>query len=326
MTAKEKIDYSVIIPVFNESASLRELTSELMSVLGGMGAYEIIFINDGSTDSSSNILDALSREFQGKVRVIHLRKNCGKSLALRYGFENACGKIAVMMDADLQDKPKEIPRLVHLLEERNLDVVNGWRVARRDSISKTFPSMIFNYFLSRLSGIRLHDFNCGLKVMRQECLKDLRLYGQLHRFMVVFLAKQGFKVGECKVEHSIRKFGSSKYGGKRIYEGMMDLLTMIFITRYLHSPLYFFGFYGLFCFLISFFYTGFFFTMHVISVFTIFPQGRLTEHPLWILGPVLFLVGIIFIFFGLMGELIYHLFSSQFSQNHVKKLMGFDNA
>lgn len=320
-----KYNISVVVPVFNECDSLKALTERLLAVLRVFDSYEVIYVNDGSTDGSGDILDVLSEEHLGVLKNIHLRVNRGKSVALQCGFNAAQGKLVVMIDADLQDRPEEIPALIKYLKERDLDIVTGWKMIRYDSISKRLLSRLFNFVVCRFSGLNIHDFNCGLKVMRRECLKDLKLYGSLHRFILVLLANQGFRVGERKVEHSERKYGRSKYNARRIYEGLLDFLTVFFITRYLQSPLYFFGFYGMLCFVISLMCAGFFFTLHGISIFTYFPQGRLAEHPLWLLSPIMFLVGFIFIFFGLMGELIYYLFSSQqqLNQNYIRKSAGF---
>jgi glycosyltransferase involved in cell wall biosynthesis len=319
-----KYDISVVIPVFNERDSLKELADRLLGVLEPIGSYEVIFINDGSIDGSADVLDNLSRAHAGLIKVIHLRANCGKSIALQCGFKEAQGELVVMMDADLQDKPEEIPALVKYLKEKELDIVTGWKFTRRDPVSKRLLSRVFNYVVRRFSGLNIHDFNCGLKVMRRDALKDLRLYGSLHRFIIVLLANQGFKVGEYKVEHSVRQYGRSKYSARRMYEGLLDFFTVFFITRYMQSPLYFFGFYGILCFLAAFLCGGFFLTLHFISVVKYFPQGRLSEHPLWLLSPIMFLIGLIFIFFGLTGELIYYLFSSQQSnQNYICRRVGF---
>lgn len=319
-----KYDISVVIPVFNERDSLRPLAERLLPVLKAVGSNEIIFVNDGSIDGSGDALDSLNREHAGVIKIMHLRANCGKSMALQFGFKEAQGELVVMMDADLQDKPEEIPALVKDLKENDLDIVTGWKFSRRDPISKRLLSRLFNYVVRRFSGLNIHDFNCGLKVMRRDCLKDLRLYGSLHRFIIVMLANQGFKVGEYKVEHSRRQYGHSKYSARRMYEGLLDLFTIFFITRYVQSPLYFFGFYGILCFLAAFLCGGFFLTLHLISLVKYFPQGRLSEHPLWLLAPIMFLIGLIFIFFGLTGELIYYLFSAQQSnQNYIRRRVGF---
>jgi glycosyltransferase involved in cell wall biosynthesis len=315
---------SVVIPVFNEHDSLHPLMERLSPVLGSLGNYEIIFVNDGSTDDTAKILDDLYEENWDSIKVIHMRTNCGKSVGLQCGFGATSGELIVMMDADLQDRPEEIPNLIRHLEENNLDVVTGWKFKRFDPKSKTLPSRLFNYVVRKFSGVNVHDFNCGLKVMRRECVEHLKLYGQLHRFMLVLLAEQGFKIGECKVQHAPRKYGTSKYKSRRLYEGIMDFFTIFFITRYMHSPLHFFGFYGLSCFVISFFYSLFFIGGHIVSLLGPYPNWSLGEHPIWVLGPVLFLIGIIFIFFGLIGELINHVFSTELQPKFIRKRIGFE--
>jgi len=322
---KPKYKVSVIIPIFNEAKSLRPLVERLKPVLNSLGSHEVIFINDGSTDDTERILKDLNKGRQDSIKSIHLRINCGKSYALQLGFREALGELVIMMDGDLQDKPEEIPKLIKHLRENDLDAVTGWKFIRHDPISKTLPSRLFNLAVSWFSGLNIHDFNCGLKVIRRESLEDLKLYGQLHRFLLVLLANFGHKVGEVKIDHSPRQHGLSKYGVWRIFQGLMDFLTVLFLTRYLQSPLYFFGFYGVCLFLISFLYGGYFIGMHIYSLYTYFPQGNLTEHPIWILSPVMLLAGLIFIFFGLIGELICHHYSTQSNKGYIKNKLGFED-
>jgi glycosyltransferase involved in cell wall biosynthesis len=307
---EHKYFISVVIPVFNEAGSIRELVDRLLAVLKPMGSHEVIFINDGSTDDTENLLNSVQKEHSSIIKVFHLRQNCGKSIALQKGFGKATGEYVVMMDGDLQDIPEEIPKLIEALEKNNLDAVTGWRFHRKDPILKTFPSKGFNIILRWLSGLNIHDFNCGFKAFRRKCLEHFSLYGQLHRFILVFIAYYGFKVGEVKLEHSPRRFGISKYGFKRMYYGFMDILTVFFITRYLESPLYFFGKYGLITIFISLPIGIYFLVMHFLSFAVNNPRMRLAEHPIWVISPVLFLLGFIMIFFGLIGELLtYHLLS-----------------
>lgn len=300
---------SVIIPVYNEVESVNPLVDRLAPVLAAMGGrYEVIFINDGSTDGTGAALDEIQRRLPGIVKVIHFRTNCGKADALQAGFSESNGDIFVMMDGDLQDQPEEIPALLLAMKEKNLDMITGWKLDRRDPISKTFPSRFFNKILNRLSGLDIHDFNCGLKAFRRECAQSFKLYGQLHRFILVLAAHNGFKVGEVPVKHAARAFGQTKYGVKRFYHGIMDILTVFFITRYLDSPLYFFGIYGVTAVALAFPIGAYFVVMHFLSFSMADPRWRLTEHPLWIMSPILFLLGLIMIFFGLIGELLtYHL-------------------
>lgn len=299
---------SVVIPAFNEADSIRPLTDRLLSALAPLGTHEVILVNDGSTDGTEKELESVRAEHPGIVKAIHLRTNCGKSVALQAGFNESSGEIIVMMDADLQDQPEEIPKLVQALGERGLDAVSGWKVRRQDPFIKTLLSSGFNLMARQMSGIEIHDFNCGLKAFYRECMQSFFLYGQLHRFILMFIAAHGFKVGEVEVWHSPRRYGRSKYGVKRIYHGFMDLLTVFFITRFLGSPLYFFGFYGVSAIAVAVPMGAFFVCMHFLSFFNGNPAWRLAEHPLWILSPVLFSIGVAMIFFGLIGELVtYHI-------------------
>jgi glycosyltransferase involved in cell wall biosynthesis len=317
------IQTSVVIPVYNEVESLKPLIDRLLPTLESLGSHEVIFVNDGSLDGSAQVLEDMTEVYPGIVKVIHLRGNKGKSLALQAGFQAVSGKCVVMMDADLQDRPEEIPSLLKHLKENNLDVVTGWKMKRLDPNSKKIASRFFNYILRKFSGLAIHDFNCGLKVMRHECLGGLKLYGQLHRFMLILLSHQGFRLGEKEIQHDVRKFGVSKYGNRRLYEGVMDFLTIIFVTRYLHSPLYIFGFYGLFCFCLSLIIGGFYLGLHFYSLLVQNPQGYLNEHPLWLISPGLLLAGLIFICFGIIGEFLIHLLSPQLFDNYVQKRVGF---
>lgn len=302
-----KVRISVVIPVFNEEESLPILIGRLLPVLGGLGSHEVIFVNDGSTDGSGAVIDAIHAAHPDTVHAIHLRTNCGKAAALQVAFDVARGSLVAMMDADLQDQPEELPKLIAHLENRDLDAVTGWKARRMDSIDKTLPSKFFNRMMCRLSGLEIHDFNCGLKVFRRECLAGFRLYGQMHRFILLLIAHHGFRVDEVPVEHAPRLYGVSKYGVRRIFHGFMDLLTIFFITRYLWRPLHFFGLYGGlaigFSLLSGFFYAFF----HFYSILTRSPEWHLANHPLWMLSPILFLLGTIMVFFGLLGELLtYH--------------------
>ncbi|MBI4665147.1 MAG: glycosyltransferase [Nitrospinae bacterium] len=311
---------SAVIPVYNEVESLPILVQRLLPALAAIGPYEVIFINDGSDDGSAEKLDGISRANPGMVKVIHLRANCGKSLALQAGFREAKGRLTLMMDADLQDQPEEIHKLIRHMDENRLDGVTGWKATRHDPIGKTAPSRFFNWVMRRFSGLEIHDFNCGLKIFKRECLQDVSLYGQLHRFILILVANMGFRVGEVPVEHAPRQFGYSKFGAKRIFSGAVDFLTVFFITRYLHSPLYFFGFYGVALILVSMVTGAYFILMHFYSLAMGLPLWHLANHPLWILSPILFLLGVIMLFFGLIGELItYHMMGGA---HHLKFIAG----
>ncbi|MDD3966442.1 MAG: glycosyltransferase family 2 protein [Candidatus Neomarinimicrobiota bacterium] len=238
------MDLSVIIPVYNEEGSLRELSERIMRVFE-KGGYkgEIIFINDGSTDKTAEILNALDNE-QMLIRSIHFHRNKGKAAALQAGFEEAKGKYVITMDGDLQDEPGEIPALIAKLEE-GFDIVSGWKKKRHDPISKRWPSKLFNSVARAMSGIKIHDFNCGLKAYRREVVKQIRVYGEMHRWIPVLAKVEGFKTGEIVVTHHPRKSGKSKYGFSRTFKGFFDFMTVFFLSRFTLRPMHFFGFLGL---------------------------------------------------------------------------------
>ena len=231
---------TVIIPTYNEEGSLEELYRSLTTMLeGSASAHELLFVDDGSTDSSLQIIRKL-RENDRRVKIISFSRNYGKSPALDEGFKAAKGEIVVTIDADLQDNPDEIPAMIAKLDD-GYDLVSGWKRDRKDPITKTWPSKLFNLTTSIVSGIKLHDFNCGLKVYRREVAKRIRVYGELHRFIPVLAGWEGFRIGEMKVSHFERQYGRSKYGARRLLNGMFDLMTVMFITRRSTTPLHFFG-------------------------------------------------------------------------------------
>ena len=245
-------DYSVVIPVFNESESLGQLFEELQNVAQTNGYdAEVVFIDDGSTDDSWKVIRQLADEHE-HVQGICFRRNFGKAAALSAGFEAANGKFVFTMDADLQDDPKEIPKFLERLASDDVDVVSGWKKVRHDPIHKTFPSRIFNWLVGWLTGVKLHDHNCGFKCYRREVLDEISLYGEMHRFVPVLANSRGFKVDEIVVEHRRRQHGVSKYGFKRFFKGFLDLLTVYFLTGYRQRPQHLLGTAGLFSFLLGF--------------------------------------------------------------------------
>ncbi len=291
------LDLSVVIPLYNEEGSLRELHQQLRQALGRMNMrYEILFIDDGSTDHSFNVLRDLKRNDR-HIQVLRFRRNYGKSAALAVGFAKALGSIVVTMDADLQDDPSEIPALRRKLEE-GYDLVSGWKRVRRDPLTKTIPSRLFNFVVRRLTHIKIHDFNCGLKAYRRDVVKRLRVYGELHRFLPVLAHWEGFRVGELPVQHRPRKYGKTKFGLARFWKGFLDLLTVLFTTRYLRRPLHLFGFWGMVTACAG----------SVILVWLaaekIFSGASLSNRPLFLGGILLLIVGIQFVSIGLIGEMI----------------------
>jgi glycosyltransferase involved in cell wall biosynthesis len=290
-------DISVVIPLYNEEGSLRELHQQLRNALNRMNArYELMFIDDGSTDHSFQVLRDLKR-IDHHIKIIRFRRNYGKSAALSVGFDKAQGNIVFTMDADLQDDPMELPALRRKLED-GYDLVSGWKKVRRDPITKTIPSRLFNFVTGRMAGLKIHDINCGLKVYRREVVKSVKLSGELHRYIPVLAHWEGFRVGEMVVNHRARKYGKTKFGIGRFWKGFLDLLTVVFTTRYLRRPLHLFGFWGIVAFLAGL----------IIDGWLVVEWARgltsLSNRPLFLGGILFMIVGIQFISIGLLGEMI----------------------
>lgn len=290
---------SFVIPVLNEAQSLQQLYHEIIAGCK-TDNYEIIFIDDGSTDASYNIMSALA-EKDSQVKLIRFRRNFGKAAALQTGFSLATGEIIFTMDADLQDDPAEIPNFITKLEQ-GYDLVSGWKRKRRDPLHKTIPSKLFNYVTARTFKLKLRDYNCGYKAYRHPLEKELNLYGEMHRYIPALANALGYRVGEIAVEHRPRQFGHSKYGFERYLRGFFDLLTVKMITQYIKSPLYLFGRIGIAS---SFF--GLLLTAY-LSVLKLFYGQPLSNRPLLFLGILLILGGLQFISLGLISELIINRF------------------
>ena len=291
------IDISVVVPVLNEEGSLRELYARLTDTLKGMGkTYELLFVDDGSTDRSYEILADLHRE-DPDVRVLSFRRRYGKSAALSVGFSEARGEAIVTIDADLQDDPAEIPNLIAKLDE-GYDLVSGWKQDRKDPITKTIPSKFFNAVTGRVTGLRLHDMNCGLKAYRRSVTEQVQVYGQLHRFLPVFAQNDGFRVGEVPVRHHPRVHGKTKYGARRLLHGFLDLLTVVMVTGYTSSPLHFFGTIGVVLALAGF-------VINCYLTYLRLSYGNIQgKHPLLMLGVLLMILGFQLISTGLLAELM----------------------
>jgi glycosyltransferase involved in cell wall biosynthesis len=293
-----KLGISVVIPLYNEQESLRELTAALRSQLFKLcgSRYQIIFVNDGSTDRSGDILRDIL-QVTSRVTVLSFRRNMGKSAALAVGFrEVKCG-IVITMDADLQDDPGEIPNLIAKLDE-GYDLVSGWKKKRYDPITKTLPSKFFNSVTGFFAGVKLHDFNCGLKAYRKEVTDALDVYGELHRYLPALAHWKGFRVGEIPVVHHPRKFGKSKFGSSRFFKGFLDLLSIVFTNRYGKRPLHLFGTVGTLLALIG---LGINIT---VTVEWAMNQTALSNRPILLLGILLILVGVQLISLGLLGEMV----------------------
>lgn len=296
---------SIVIPAYNEAESLPVLLQQLQTAFKMIASpvCEVIFINDGSTDGSTEVLDALSRDAQRfQVLVIHFRRNRGKAEALMAGFAAATGDIVITLDADLQDDPKEIPKLLEVLNSKNYDVVSGWKYPRKDPFEKRAFSLIFNRITSVFTGVRLHDMNCGFKAYRAEVVKELHLYGDLHRYIPILAHQAGFSVGEVKVKHRPRRFGVSKYGFNRIPKGFFGLITVLFLTKYLKRPLHIFGTIGA---LVAF--TGVLIGFYLAFLWLV--EGGAGFRPLLLLSLLMIILGVQFFSIGLLGELLIGLIS-----------------
>ena len=287
---------SVVVPVHEEERSVALLHDELAAALDPLGTpWEVIFVDDGSTDGTFAALTRL-HDAHAEVRVVRLRGNFGKAAALQAGFEEARGDVVVTLDGDLQDDPAEIPRLLAKLDE-GFDLVSGWKVKRRDPLRRRIPSRVFNAVTGRVSGLRLHDLNCGLKAYRAEVVQGIRLYGELHRFVPVLAHYRGFRVAELPVHHRPREHGRSRYGMERYVRGFLDLLTVTFMGRYRHRPLHLFGGVGL---LLGALGTGLLAYLTVLKLL-----GEAIGHrPLLTLGVLLVVVGVQLVSLGLVSELV----------------------
>ncbi|MBC8313492.1 MAG: glycosyltransferase family 2 protein, partial [Candidatus Cloacimonetes bacterium] len=277
------MDLSFVIPVFNEEKSLKEIHQKILENIGNK-SYEIIFIDDGSTDDSYRILQEIKIS-DDNVQIIKFRRNFGKSAALQTGFSKAKGDILFTLDADLQDEPSEIPKFIEKINE-GFDLVTGWKKHRKDPITKTIPSKLFNLVTSIIFKLRLHDYNCGYKAYKNEVVKSISVYGELHRYIPALVKAKGYKICEIPVKHHKRKFGKSKYGAKRLLRGFLDLLTVMMITKYERSPLYLFGLGGT---LISF--LGLIVTLY-LTIGKLFFGMALSNRPLLFLGVLLIVVGV----------------------------------
>lgn len=288
----------MVIPLLNEEDSLPELARQLEQVLERVarGSYEVLFIDDGSTDDSFRVIQDIHARNQ-RFKAIRFRTNHGKSAALAIGFAECKGDIVITMDADLQDDPNEIPSLVAKLEE-GFDLVSGWKRKRHDPWHKTIPSKLFNAVTSRMSGIRLHDFNCGLKGYRREVIENVQVYGEMHRYIPALAHWEGFRVTEIPVQHRARQHGVSKFGMSRFLKGYLDLLTVMFTTRYIKRPLHFFGAVGS-----LFAVVGFITDLYLVIEWS-FGRTSLSNRPLALFGVAMIIVGVQLISIGLVGELI----------------------
>ena len=299
------MDVSVVIPLYNEEESLPELASWIDKVMHEHSfSYEIIFIDDGSSDTSWQVIKQLAID-NPQVKGLSFRRNYGKSAALNEGFAIAEGDVVVTMDADLQDSPEEIPELYSMIMNDQYDLVSGWKKKRYDPPSKTIPTKLFNAVTRSMSGIYLHDFNCGLKAYKQAVIKDIEVYGEMHRYIPVLAKWAGYKkIGEKVVQHRERKYGSSKFGFERFVNGFLDLLTITFISRFGKKPMHFFGLLGIVAFLLGFFSIGYLIVDKLIAVIYGIEQTRVTNLPAFYFALTAIIVGMQMFLAGYLGELI----------------------
>ena len=302
-TQAQKVTLSIVVPVMNEELNVRPLFEKLSARLTTLQqTYEVIFVDDGSTDKTFAALTKLHEEFPGIVRVIRFRRNFGKTPALVAGFSRCRGEIVFTMDGDLQDDPDEIPNFLAKLEE-GYDLVSGWKFPRLDPISKTFPSKIFNGLVSFTTGVHLHDINNGFKAYRREIIEDshLKLYGDFHRFVPIMAHWRGFRVAEIKVKHHPRQYGVSKFGARRFARGLIDLLNVLFLTTFLRTPLRFFGPLGFWTF-----FAGVVVDIYVVVRSYLFTHEPIHNQPLLFVGILLLIFGVQFILSGLQSEMVRH--------------------
>lgn len=298
-------DVSVVIPVYNEEESLSELYEKIREVLDKNNyTFKLIFVDDGSRDRSWHVIRELS-EKDARVTALRFSRNFGKSAALNAGFLECSGRMVVTMDADLQDDPEEIPELCTSLEEKNLDIVSGWKKKRHDPISKTIPSKLFNYVTRKVSGIKLHDFNCGLKVYRYEVVKNIHVYGEMHRYIPVIAARQGFeRIGEKEVKHHARKYGVTKFGWERFLYGFLDLISVMFVSKFRKRPMHFFGTFGTFCFLAGLFIALWLIGQKLYNLHYGYHARDVTAQPLFFLALVAVIVGVQLFLAGFLAEMM----------------------
>ncbi len=314
------MDISVVIPLFNEKESLKELSDWIDRVMKDNNfIYEIIMVDDGSRDGSWNEIEKLSEENKN-IKGIKFRRNYGKSAALNSGFEVANGDVVITMDADLQDSPDEIPELFRMIKEDDYDLVSGWKKKRHDPITKTIPSKFFNRTTRRMSGIKLHDFNCGLKAYKKEVVKNIEVYGEMHRYIPVIAKWAGFtKIGEKIVLHHKRKYGVTKFGFERFINGYLDLLSISFVARFGKKPMHLFGSLGTLLFVIGFIIAAY---LTYAKIFLL--NYKMTERPLFYLGLLAMIIGAQLFLAGFIGEMLSR---NSYDRNNylIEKKIGLDD-
>lgn len=296
------MDLSIVIPLFNEAESLPELVAWIERALKGY-SYELIFVDDGSTDGSWEVIQGMAGP---NVHGIRFRRNYGKSAALYEGFAAAEGDIVITMDADLQDSPEEIPEMVRMIREEGYDLVSGWKQHRKDNpVTKNLPSKLYNATARRVTGIKLHDMNCGLKAYRKDVVKNIEVYGEMHRYIPYLAKNAGFtRIGEKPVQHQKRKFGKSKFGASRFVNGLLDLMSLWFLSRFGGKPMHFFGTSGILMFLVGFVMTIWIIVEKLVQQANGLKYRPVTDQPLFYLALVALVLGVMLFLAGFIGEMV----------------------
>jgi glycosyltransferase involved in cell wall biosynthesis len=299
------MNISLVIPLLNEEESLPELCDWITKVMQANNySYEIILVDDGSKDKSWAVIEKLSAA-NPAIKGIKFRRNYGKSAGLNVGFAAACGDVVITMDADLQDSPDEIPVLYAMIREQGYDLVSGWKKKRFDPLSKTLPTKLFNWATRKMSGISLHDFNCGLKAYRHDVIKSIEVHGEMHRYIPVIAKWAGFtKITEKEVQHRERKYGVSKFGLERFVNGFLDLLTITFVSKFGKRPMHFFGAMGTIMFMVGFLTSIYLGVMKLWHVYAHVPARLLTERPSFYIALTTMIMGTMLFLAGFLGELI----------------------
>lgn len=312
---------SVVVPLYNEDESLPELLAWIHRVMHENNfSYEVILVDDGSHDNSWEVISSLSQE-NPHVKGIRFRRNYGKSAALNVGFDAAQGDVVITMDADLQDSPDEIPGLYRMVMDEGFDLVSGWKQKRFDPITKTLPTKLFNWAARRMSGIYLHDFNCGLKAYRHDVVKSVEVYGEMHRYIPVLAKWAGFrKIGEKVVQHRARKYGVTKFGWERFVNGFLDLLSITFVSRFGKRPMHLFGLLGTLSFIL-----GFIIAAYLTFAKFAFQAYKMTDRPMFYFGLLFMVIGTQLFLAGFLGELISRNGSDR-NNYLIKEKAGFTNS
>lgn len=301
----QALQVSILIPLFNEAESLPELHDWIVKVMNEHDfSYEILFVDDGSSDASWSVIAELKKRNE-HIRGFKFQRNYGKTAALQTGFNQAMGSVIITMDADLQDSPEEIPDLYRMITEEGYDLVSGWKKKRYDPITKTWPTKLFNAVTRSISGVSLHDFNCGLKAYRSKVVKNILIYGEMHRYIPVIAKWQGFdRIGEKVVQHQARKYGTTKFGLDRFINGFLDLLSITFLHKFGRRPMHFFGTMGILSFLAGSFITLVLIGQKLYNIWAGLKYRNVTDHPLFFLALVAVILGVQLFLAGFIGELL----------------------